>query len=238
MTSAQQPSVHALLIEHLGEWKPEVYFLGSPSRVGSGTGSASRMALTQIVGGKEKGKRRKMQQGRADRAGLSAKTIKKLASKRASTIGTCHAPTPTLPSPPHAPTSSSQALPSCSPSLASAALWPLLCCQPHPHPCRARLAPSQARRTSRAAPHALITARQLVRIGPCMPSHTPVPHPPTPSHAIPVPLPCHVGRDRLFRRPRGRQEQRNQGQQVCWRQQGAAPIQQQRLGHSPSLRRP
>ena len=103
-------------------------------------------------------------------------------SKTGRAAGTC----PTLPSPPHAPASLRKCRPR--PCLALLALRSGLCSL-SPSIVRARLAPSQARRTSRAAPHALITARQLVRIGPRMPSHTPVPHPPTPSHAIPVPLP-------------------------------------------------
>ena len=45
--AASQPSLP--LQKYLGHWQPEKMFLGNPSKVGSGSGSVRRMALTQLA---------------------------------------------------------------------------------------------------------------------------------------------------------------------------------------------
>ena len=61
MAGAEQPSIEATLVKHLGDWNQVIErFEGNPSKIGSGSGSARRLAKTHVAGPKVKGTKRKM----------------------------------------------------------------------------------------------------------------------------------------------------------------------------------
>eukprot|EP00966_Prymnesium_polylepis_P291234 6726214-Prymnesium_polylepis.1 len=45
-----QPLLSSLLLKYLNDWKPEEMFLGNSSAIGSGVGSARRMAVAALAG--------------------------------------------------------------------------------------------------------------------------------------------------------------------------------------------
>jgi len=84
MASAEQPSIEATLDEYLGDWNQAIRrFKGNPSKIGSGTGNARRLAVTHVAGPKVTGTKRKMAAAREEVEQMSPEELQRAAAAQA-----------------------------------------------------------------------------------------------------------------------------------------------------------